>query len=77
MKAHGREEVCVRIFLTTTADSDEWLAPHPDWFISEERILGYKLNSGLGSQVKITIMISQILTQIDNTALYTHVKFTL
>jgi len=33
MKAYGREEVCVHIFLTMTAHSDEWLAPHPDWFI--------------------------------------------
>lgn len=76
MKAYGREKVCVHIFLTMTADNDEWLAPHRDWFIPEERILGYKLNSGLGSQVKI-IIISWILIQIDNTVLYTQVKFTL
>lgn len=77
MKAYGRKAVCVHIFLTMTAESDEWLAPHPDWFIPEERILGYKLNSGLGSQVRIIIMVSRILTQVDNTVLYTQVKFTL
>jgi hypothetical protein len=68
MKAYGKEDVCVHIFLTMTADSDEWLA--------EERILGYQLNSGLGSLVKI-IIISRTLIQIENIVLYTQVKFTL
>jgi hypothetical protein len=77
MKAYGREEVCVHILLTMTADSDDWLTPHPDRFIPEERILGYQLSSGLGSLVKIIIMISRILIQIENIVLYTQVKFIL
>jgi len=77
MKAYEREEVCVHIFLTMTADSGGWLTPHSDWFIPEEIILGYQLNSGLGSLVKIIIMISWILIQIENIVLYTQVKFTL
>jgi hypothetical protein len=77
MKAYGREKVCVHIFLTMTADSGEWLTLHPEWFIPEEIILGYQLNSGLGSLVKIIIIISQILIQIKHIVLYTQVKFNL